>query len=125
MVVFLRLYSPVTRSYAAVIILAWAVVSAAPPLSAAQPISITPRFAAGEPLNRDEVLALELERPLGPSEGLAVFIGTVDVTALVDINATELRYATDLLPLPSGDTEVIVCPRSVSAIATVSRPATA
>jgi hypothetical protein len=66
-------------------------------------------FGGGKWVNPDEPLKLKLNRLAKPEEGrLAVFIGQMDITSLVETTGTELIYNPSLVPLPSGLTEVIV-----------------
>jgi hypothetical protein len=50
-----------------------------------------------------------LNRPTQPSEGaLAVFVGSTDVTSLLETTPTRLRYRPWPSPLPAGETKVTV-----------------
>jgi hypothetical protein len=54
-------------------------------------------------------LELRLNRAAQPSEGaLAVFVGSTDVTSLIEATATSLRYRPWPMPLPSGETKVTI-----------------
>ncbi|MDZ7289994.1 MAG: hypothetical protein ONB44_06100 [candidate division KSB1 bacterium] len=60
-------------------------------------------------INRRDLIELRLSRALQPEEGtLAVFIGRTDMTGLFTVTKEKLSYRPDVLPLPTGETELIV-----------------
>jgi hypothetical protein len=72
-----------------------------------QELTVTASFENKTILQTDEIL-LRLNRPLQPSETrIAVFIGSTDMSNLFAITPDALTYA-PRLPLPVGDTEVVV-----------------
>lgn len=63
----------------------------------------------GQTLSPQSQLELRLNRPAQPSEGaLAVFVGSTDVTGLLETTSTRLRYRPWPNPLPAGETKVTV-----------------
>lgn len=74
--------------------------------AATDDLTITANFE-GREIGPRERISLSLNRPLLPQEGrLAIFIGATDMTALFELNETELIYVPKLFPLPVGDTLV-------------------
>ena len=62
------------------------------------------RFVAG-----DAAITFTLTRPIGPAEGrVALMIGTLDVSALVERTATTVTYRPRGIRLPSGEHEVVL-----------------
>lgn len=75
---------------------------------AATDLSIAPRWAADRFVGGRTTLELELSRPLTSSdERLAVLIGSLDVSALLEVRGTRVRYRPTAARLPSGETEVV------------------
>lgn len=75
----------------------------------AQPLTIQPGFDGQQAIDRYDELVLTLNRPIEPHEGrLAVFLGATDLTALFEYDGVSLRYVPELIPLPSGESEVVV-----------------
>lgn len=63
----------------------------------------------GQTLSPQSQLEMRINRAIQPSEGaLAVFVGSTDVTGLIETTATSLRYRPWPLPLPAGETKVTV-----------------
>lgn len=63
----------------------------------------------GQMLSPQSQLELRLNRPAQPSEGaLAVFVGSTDVTGLLETTSTRLLYRPWPNPLPAGETKVTV-----------------
>ncbi len=78
----------------------------------AQSGSADPTIEPGWPVDRfvsgRSPLELTLSRPLrGGVERIALVIGTTDVSSLVSIRGTRVRYRPTALRLPSGETEVV------------------
>ncbi|HSJ07028.1 MAG TPA: hypothetical protein VK936_10005 [Longimicrobiales bacterium] len=70
---------------------------------------VEPGFEAGAWLAADAAITLHLSAPLAPDAGaLALFIGGTDVTALTEIDRVGLRYRPVVMPLPSGETDIVV-----------------
>jgi hypothetical protein len=73
------------------------------------PITVGVSVPADRFIPRDAAIVLELSRPLDPAaERMAVFFGSTDVSALFEAEAAGLRYAAGVLPLPSGESEIVV-----------------
>jgi hypothetical protein len=72
-------------------------------------LEVTANFAGRESVATEETIELRLNRPLLPSrERLAVFIGQTDMTSLFAEIGTALSYSPRVIPLPPGETVVIV-----------------
>ncbi len=57
----------------------------------------------------DEPLVVELSRALTPADGrIAVLLGTLDLTDLVRVENQELIYRPHVVPLPSGESQLVV-----------------
>lgn len=70
---------------------------------------MTPAFASGEWLDSDATIELTVSPPLLPEAGrLAVLIGDTDVTALSTATPEKLTYRPIALPLPEGESEIVV-----------------
>ena len=75
----------------------------------AQNLTVTGDFAEKASVAPDEPIELRLNRPLRESEGkLAVIVGTADLTGLFAAADGGLRYGPGALPLPAGETQVVV-----------------
>jgi hypothetical protein len=76
--------------------------------SAQVPVILGTNFDS-EWLRREGELRIQLDRMPDPGTGrLAVFVGHTDVTGLVDIDGNELRYDASMVPLRSGEDQVVV-----------------
>jgi hypothetical protein len=74
-----------------------------------QELTVTANFTSKESVTPKEPIELYLSRVLAPAEGrLAVLIGQTDLTRLLVTTETRLSYAPGLVPLPAGETQVIV-----------------
>ena len=73
-------------------------------------IDVTPtNFDENTWLHQTDEIHLRIDRLPAPEEGvLAVFIGQTDITAQVRIVGGELTYSPTIIPLPSGQHELIV-----------------
>lgn len=72
-------------------------------------LSASARHAPDRWLSAREPVAIELSAPLAPSAGrLAVFLGTTDITALVEHQGTTVTYRPSRLRLPTGETEMAI-----------------
>ena len=72
-------------------------------------LSVTPAFNPTTPIKFDTPIALTLNRALKADEGrIAVVIGTSDVTSLFITDGTRLIYSPTLLPLPLGESQIVV-----------------
>ncbi|MGH9839160.1 MAG: hypothetical protein ACREEM_10280 [Blastocatellia bacterium] len=77
--------------------------------AARQDLTVTVDFAEKKSVSPNEPIEVRLSRPLQSLEGrLAVLVGESDLTALFAATETGLRYAPEALPLPAGETEVVV-----------------
>ncbi|MFN7928914.1 MAG: hypothetical protein U0Y68_13390 [Blastocatellia bacterium] len=73
------------------------------------PLTVQPSFAGKQTIARLEPLVLRLNRSLPATEGrLMVFIGLTDMTALFTITPNRLTYAPKAIPLPTGETPLII-----------------
>ena len=71
-------------------------------------IEITPNFTDRE-LAPNEKIELDLSRDLSAGEGrFAVFLNETDITALFTLEPQALNYTPRFLPLPVGDSKLIV-----------------
>ncbi|MGE0552989.1 MAG: hypothetical protein AB7R55_06135 [Gemmatimonadales bacterium] len=71
-------------------------------------LAVTPGWAGEAFLGGRTPLELTLSRSLAAPERLAVLIGDLDVSALVERRGAEIRYRPTAARLPSGDSEVVV-----------------
>jgi hypothetical protein len=72
-------------------------------------LSITASFNSQTPLTPDTLIELHLSRPLKTADGrIAVIIDRNDVTSLFISDGTRLVYSPALLPLPLGQSQLIV-----------------
>jgi len=58
-------------------------------------------------ITRDTAIEIRFGRALDGSERVAVFLGTIDVTDLFRGNSNGVHYDPSLMPLPSGETEIV------------------
>lgn len=74
-----------------------------------QELKIFSNFGRGEWVDRDAELRLATNRVLLPAEGyLAVMVGAMDMTGLFVKHGKMLSYAPGLVPLPSGEHELVL-----------------
>jgi hypothetical protein len=74
-----------------------------------QDLAITASFANQQSVSPREDLVLTLSHPLAATEGsMAVLIGSTDVTSLLITRDTSLVYSPRVVPLPTGETQVLV-----------------
>src|SRR5688572_2960291 len=72
-------------------------------------LAITSSFDAQTPVAPDQPIELRLSRPLKTNEGhIAVVIGRTDLTSLFISDGTRLVYAPSLVPLPLGQSNLVV-----------------
>src|SRR5688572_8503000 len=72
-------------------------------------LTVTADYSAERPVAATEQIRLRLSRPLQSAEGtLAIFIGRTDTTSMFTPSEEALTYSAQALPLPVGDTTVIV-----------------
>ena len=71
-------------------------------------IKVTPNWSVDRFRDSDELIELTLDRALTPNETLALVIGTLDVTSLIDVSSTRVRYRPLGNALPAGDSEITV-----------------
>src|SRR4051812_44533801 len=77
--------------------------------SAQEGLTVTASFGAGKMVSPDTAIELRLSRALRTDEGhVAVIIGRADVTSLFIVNETRLVYSPALVPLPLGESRVVV-----------------
>lgn len=74
----------------------------------AQELTIRARFDETKVVTADESIEITLSRALTKDEHLAVLIGATDLTELFSANGSHLRYDAKLLPLPLGNSPVVV-----------------
>ncbi len=80
-----------------------------PRVVGAQELMVESNLVEEEYLARDAAITLRFSRPLDPSsERVAVFLGDTDVTDLFESTASGMRYVPRLIPLPSGESELVV-----------------
>ncbi len=73
-----------------------------------QELTLSASFSTQQPLTPRQRIELKLNRPLAAADGkLAVMVGLMDVTALLDIQSGLVSYSPKL-PLPAGETELAV-----------------
>jgi hypothetical protein len=73
------------------------------------PLAVTAGFAGEDWVRTDQQIGLTLSRRPAAEEGrLAIVVGRTDVTALFRGAGTALTYDAATLPLPPGETEVVV-----------------
>jgi hypothetical protein len=83
--------------------------SAQEPPPVGQAPVVTPAFAPDEWLDADAAIELAVSPPLDPEAGrFAIFIGETDVTPLFTATSDKLSYRPTALPLPSGESVVVV-----------------
>ena len=81
----------------------------APQTAEPQALVITPDFPGDGWVDATQPIGLRLSRPLDlRNERLAVVVGRTDLSALFTVTPTVARYAANTLPLPSGETELVV-----------------
>src|SRR5262245_38310271 len=74
-----------------------------------QELVVTASFAGRDSVAPDEPFELRLNRAVPASEGrVAVIIGATDLTNLFTLVGNGLKYGPQILPLPAGETEVVV-----------------
>lgn len=79
-----------------------------PEASNARTLMVSAAFA-DQVLSPQSTVELRLNRAPLPSEGsLAVFIGTTDVTSLIEASGLRLKYRPWPAPLPAGETKVTI-----------------
>ena len=80
-------------------------------------LTIEPGFDGSKWIASRDSIALRLSRPVTPEDGrLAVVIGDVDVTAMFEPAPAALVWRRDVIPLPSGEREVVVSLVSASGV---------
>ncbi len=88
-----------------------AVSSAAPQQNSSkhQTSKLEIRFKSKDWIAPTELINLDLSRPLNASEeSIGIFLGQTDVTALFELTGKRLRYSSQALPLPVGETSLVV-----------------
>ena len=74
-----------------------------------QTLAVTPSFAEGQSVGSSESVQLQLSRPVENSEGrIGVLIGASDLTSLFTRSGNKLTYNAKILPLPLGESALIV-----------------
>jgi len=72
-------------------------------------LTVTASFTNRASITPKELIALRLSRIVEPSEGaLAVFVDQTDITSLFNSTPKALNYASNSLPLPTGENILIV-----------------
>jgi hypothetical protein len=71
-------------------------------------LTITPGFSSSSQLTPNALIELYLSRPLKTDERIAIIIGHSDITSLFIIEGTKLVYSPTLMPLPLGESQLIV-----------------
>ena len=72
-------------------------------------LTVAAGFSAGQPLAPRDRVEMRLSRSLLPEEGrIAVFIGETDVSRLLTVADTKIAYQPNVLPLPVGESQVVV-----------------
>src|SRR5262249_54570912 len=72
-------------------------------------LTVTAICAASTTIGADEAISFQLSRPLQAAEGkLALMIGKIDFTAFCVVAEQSLSYTPKLVPLPPGESPVIV-----------------
>ncbi|CAN5870137.1 hypothetical protein BH24GEM1_BH24GEM1_18500 [soil metagenome] len=73
------------------------------------PLTVSPEYGPDRWVRPDQPLRVRFSRPLARSEGRpAVLLGRTDVTALTALRGSELTYRPARVPLPRGETELVV-----------------
>ena len=75
---------------------------------AEQTLSVTANFKKDEAITPETAIKLILNRPLQPTEKVAVTIGETDFTSLFTKTDKSFVYDAKILPLPTGNTTVTV-----------------
>lgn len=86
-----------------------------PPAGAvvSEPLSVTGSIPSDRFIDRHTPIELTLSRPLLPNEGsIAVMIGSVDVSDLLERGTARVVYRPRLAPLPAGERELVVYRRN-------------
>ncbi len=87
----------------------WQPIAAQGEVAAGDSLVVTPDFASDVWLDSNQQIGLTLSRPLNPqTERLAIMIGHIDLSALFSTTSTRARYSGNTLPLPSGESELVV-----------------
>lgn len=72
-------------------------------------LAVSASFAKKEWISPSEIIELQLSRALEPAEGsLAIFVNHTDITSLFSLTKHKLRYSSQALPLPSGESSLTV-----------------
>ena len=71
-------------------------------------LSVQPVWAVEKFLSARDPLELTLNRSLQSGERLAFLIGTLDVSALLEVQGTRVRYTPRAAKLPAGETQAVV-----------------
>src|SRR5689334_10581843 len=71
-------------------------------------LKATPTWQVDQFRDRDALIELTLDRVLRPGETLAMNIGTLDVSSLVDVAGTRVRYRPQSNTLDGGESTVTV-----------------
>ncbi len=70
-------------------------------------LTVTPRWPTDQYLSGQSVLELALDRPLDPAnERIAVVIGTLDVSSVLDVEGQSVRFRPAASRLPGGESVV-------------------
>src|SRR5947207_7416260 len=73
------------------------------------PIAVSPSFRGDQFIAPATPVALTLSRLPDAGEGaLVIMVGTADVTALFDRRGDRLVYQSQVMPLPSGEHELVI-----------------
>jgi hypothetical protein len=86
-----------------------------PPVSSPAPesLTVTGNVPGDRFIDRHTTIEFSLSRPLLPNEGeIALLIGAVDVSDLLERSATRVAYRPRITPLPVGERELIVYRRA-------------
>jgi len=74
----------------------------------AQSLTVEPRWSAERFVSDRTALDLALSRPLAsPNERLAVMVGSLDVSAMLEVRGQLARYRPTSARLPSGESEIV------------------
>jgi hypothetical protein len=80
-----------------------------PSTASVESLTVTGTVPTDRFIDRHTALEFSLSRPLLPDEGtIAIMIGSVDVSDLLELGATRVTYRPLLTPLPAGERDVIV-----------------
>lgn len=94
---------------AVVMIVVWLWCAAGSVSAQEEGLTVTASFGEGRVVGPDTPIELRLNRALKPDEGrAAVVIGRADVTSLFIVTGTRLVYSPALVPLPLGQSRVVV-----------------